>query len=102
MENGHSYQSEYALRFGERADHPATQRDVVDELRRRYATDWHSLWSSVYSHHEACMVAALRALDAALREPKVTRHGLRCRVVAALAAIAERRPEAVPLRTQEG
>ena len=47
------------------------------------------------------MVAALRALDAALAEPKVTRQGLRRRMLAALALIAQRGPEAVPLRADE-
>ena len=47
------------------------------------------------------MVAALRALDAAMAEPKVTRHGLRRRMLAALALIAQRGPEAVPLRADE-
>jgi hypothetical protein len=36
------------------------------------------------------MLAALRALDAALAEPKVARAGLRREMLAALAAIAER------------
>ncbi len=41
------------------------------------------------------MIAAVRALDAALAEPKVTRSGLRRWMLAALAAIAERGPESV-------
>ncbi len=73
MENGHSYPSEYAWHFGKRTDHPATQHDVVDELRRRYASDWPSIWGTIWSYREACMVAVLRALDAALAEPTVTR-----------------------------
>ena len=99
MENGHSYPSEYAWHFGERSDHPSTQREVVDELRRRYASDWPSIWGAIWSHREACMVAALRALDAAVAEPTVTRQGLRRKMLAALEAIAARGPEAIPLRS---
>ncbi len=44
------------------------------------------------------MVAALRALDAALAYPKVTRQGLRRRRLAALAAIAAREPETITPR----
>lgn len=40
------------------------------------------------------MLAALRALDKALAEPKLTRPGLRRQMLAALAAIAERGPAA--------
>ena len=47
------------------------------------------------------MVAALRALDAALVEPNVTRQGLRRSLLAALAAIAARGPEAIPIRPQQ-
>ena len=100
MDNGHNYPSEYALHFGERTDHPATQHEVVDELRQRYATDWPSIWGTIFAHREACLVAALRALDAALQEPKVIRQSLRRKMLAALAAIAARGPEAIPLRTR--
>lgn len=71
----------------------------------------HALWSTgcrnsipqagrrsggtVFAHREASMIAAVRALDAALAEPKVTRSGLRRWMLAALAAIAERGPESV-------
>ena len=82
----------------ERPDHPATQHEVVDDLRRRYAGDWPNIWSTIFAHREACMVAALRALDAAMAEPKVTRQGLRRGMLAALEAIASRGPEAIPLR----
>ena len=101
MQNGHHYPSEYAWHFGECTDHPATQHDVVDDLRRRYAGDWPNIWSTIFAHREACMVAALRALDAAMAEPMVTRHGLRRRMLAALEAIAERGPEAIAFRTPE-
>ncbi len=101
MENGHSYPSEYAWHFGERSDHPATQHEVVDELRSRYPSDWPSIWGTIWSHREACMVAALRALDAALAEPNMTRQGLRRSLLAALEAIAARGPEAVPLRKRQ-
>ena len=101
MENGHHYPAEYAWHFGERTDHPATQREVVDELRRRYASDWPTIWGTIWSHREACMVAVLRALDAAMAEPKVTRQGLRRQMLAVLAAIAQRGPEAIPLRLQQ-
>jgi hypothetical protein len=50
---------------------------------------------TVLAHSEACMLAALRALDRALGRPKVTRAGLRREMLAALAAIAERGPEAI-------
>ena len=102
MENGHNYPSEYAWHFGKRTDHPATQREVVDELRRRHAGDWPSIWGTIWSHREACIVAVLRALDAALAEPKVTRQSLRRRMLAAMAAIAARGPEAIPLRSGQG
>ena len=98
MENGHSYPSEYAWHFGERTDHPATQHEVVDDLRHRYAGDWPNIWSTIWAHREACMVAALRALDKALAERKVTRQGLRRRMLAGLEAIAARGPEAIPIR----
>ena len=101
MENGHSYPSEYAWHFGERSDHPATQREVVDELQRRYASDWPSIWGTIWSTARHVWFAALRALDAAMAEPKVTRQGLRRRMLAALALIAQRGPEAVPLRADE-
>ena len=101
VENGHSYPPESAWLFGEQPDHPATQHEVVDELRRRYATDWPTIWGIVWSHREACLVACLRALDAALSEPKATRQGIRRRMLAALAAIAARGPEAIPLRTRQ-
>ncbi len=100
MENGHSYPSEYSWHFGERTDHPATQHEVVDELRRRYATAWPTIWGTLWSHREACLVACLRALDAALAEPKATRQGIRRQMLAALAAIAAHGPEAIPLRTR--
>ena len=45
------------------------------------------------------MVAVLRALDAALAEPKVTRQGLHRQMLAVLAAIAQWGPEAIPLRS---
>ncbi len=100
MENGHICPSEYALRFGSRTDHPATHAALVDELQRRYCVDWPDLLSTVFVHREACMVAAVRALDAALAESKVTRQGLRRKMLAAFAAIAERGPEAIPLRAR--
>ena len=102
MQNGDSYPSEYAWHFGGRTDHPATQHEVVDELRRRYAGDWPNIWSTIFAHREACMVAAIRALDAALAESNVTRQGLRRKMLAALEAIAARGPEAVPLRITDG
>ena len=102
MENGHSYPSQCAWRFGKRTNPPATQHEVVDELRRRYASDWPTIWGTIWSHREACMVAVLRALDAALAEPKVTRQGLRRSLLAALAAIAARGPETIPPRSQCG
>ncbi len=98
MENGHSYPSEYAWHFGKRTDHSATQHEVVDELRRRYPSDWPSIWGTIWSHREACMVAALRALESALAEPKVTKQGLRQRMLAAFAAVVARGPEAIPLK----
>ena len=101
MENGHHYPSEYAWHFGERTDHPATQHDVVDELRQRYATDWPSIWGTIFAHSEACLVAALRAMEAALVEPRLTRQGLRRKMLAALAAIAARGPEAIPVRRRQ-
>ncbi len=100
MENGHHYPSEYAWHFGERTDHPSTQHEVVDELRQRYPSDWPTIWGIIWAHREACMVAAVRALDAALAEPKVTQRGLRQRMLAAYAAMAARGPEAVPLRRE--
>ena len=100
MENGHSYPSEYAWHFGERTDHPATQHEVVDELRRRYNPDWPAIWGTLWSHREACLVACLRALDRALSQPKVTRQGIRRQILAAFAAIAAHGPEAVPPRTR--
>ena len=99
MDNGHNYPSEYAWHFGERrTDRPATQREVVDELRQRFATDWPTIWGTIWAHREACMVAALRALDGALAEPKVTRQGIRRKMLAALEAISARGPEAIPIR----
>ncbi len=100
--NGHNYPSEYAWHFGERTDHPVTQHEVVDELRRCYPSDWPTIWGTLWSHREACMVAALRAFDAALAEPKVTKRGLRQGMLAAFAAIAARGPEAIPLRSRRG
>jgi len=99
MDNGHVYPSEYALRFSRRTGHPATYHAVVDELRRRFPTEWPYLLGMLFAHREACMVAALRALDRALGKPKVTRAGLRREMLAALAAITERGPEAVPPRS---
>ena len=101
MENGHQYPSEYAWHFGERTKHPVTQHQVVDDIRQRYASDWPTIWGIIWAHREACMVTAVRAVDAALAEPKVTRRGLRQRILAACAAIATRGPEAVPLRTRQ-
>ena len=98
MENGHIYPSDYAFLFGQRTDHPASHHAVVDELRRRHA-DWPALLGTVLAHREACMLAALRALDRALADPKATRQRLRRQMVAALAAIAGRGPEAIPLRS---
>lgn len=98
MENGHVYPSDYALRFSWRTDHPATHHAIVDELRQRYPTDWPSLLGTIFAHREACMLAALRALDTTLSKPKVTRAGLRREMLAALAAIAERGPESVQPR----
>ena len=99
MDNGHVYPSEYALRFSRRTGHPATYHAVVDELRRRFPTEWPYLLGVLFTHREACMLAALRALDRALGRPKVTRAGLRREMLAAMAAIAERGPEAVPPRS---
>ena len=48
MENGHSYPSQYAWHFGKRTNHPATQHEVVDELRRRYASDWPTIWGTIW------------------------------------------------------
>jgi hypothetical protein len=56
------------------------------------------LVGTLYIHREACMLTALRALDRGLAEPKVNRAGLRWQMLASLAAIAERGPEAVPPR----
>jgi len=98
MDNGHVYPSDYAFRFGEKADHPATYHALVDDLKRHHHFDWPRLLGLIFSRREACMVAALRALDAALAEPKMTRVGLRRRMLASLAAIAERGPEAIPPR----
>ena len=67
-------------------------------LKRRYHFEWPALLGALFAHREARMLAALRALDRALAEPKVTRAGLRRQMLAALAAIAERGPEAVPPR----
>jgi hypothetical protein len=102
MDNGHVYPPDFAFRFSQREDHPATWKAVVDELRSRYPTDWPNLLGTLFAHREACMLAALRALDAALAEPKVTRPGLRRQLLAALAAIAERGPEAIELRHTSG
>ena len=44
------------------------------------------------------MLAALRALETALAEPKPARQGLRRQMVASCAAIAERGPEATRAR----
>lgn len=93
--NGHIYPSEYAFRFGQRTDHPGTHRALVDELRRRHSMEWPALLGTVFAHREACMLAALRALDAALGEPKLTAKSLRRVMLAAFAAIAERGPEAI-------
>ena len=98
MDNGHHYPPEYAWHFGKHLDHPATQHQVVDELQRCYASDWPAIWGTIWAHREACMVAALRALDGALAEPQVTRQGLRRKMLAALEAIATRGPEAIPIR----
>ena len=99
MENGHVYPSDYAFRFGERINHPATHKAVVDELQRHCSLSWPNLLSTVFAHREACMLAALRALNVALAEPKVTRRGLRRKMLATFAAIAERGPEAVRPRS---
>ena len=88
MENGHVYPSDYAFRFGERINHPATHRALVDELQRRFPTEWPYLLGVLFAHREASMLAALRVLDRALGRPKVTRAGLRREMVAALAASA--------------
>ena len=95
MDNGHVYPSDYALKFSKRTDHPATWHAVVDQLRQRFPTEWPYLLGVLFAHREACMLAALRALDRALGKPKVTRAGLRREMLAALAAIAERGPESV-------
>ena len=65
--------SEYALKFAQRQDHPATHKAVLDELRRRYATDWPGLLGTLFAHREACMLAALRALDRALASARLQR-----------------------------
>jgi len=44
------------------------------------------------------MLAALRALDMELAQPRVTRRALRQKMLATFAAIAERGPEAVQSR----
>jgi hypothetical protein len=102
VDNGRVYAPDYAFRFAWREDHPATWKAVVDELRRRHPSDWPSLIGTVFAHREACMLAALRALDRALAEPKATRPGLRRQVLAAVAAIAERGPEAIEMRHTSG
>jgi len=53
-------------------------------------------WARSSVHRKACILAALRALDATPREPKVTRQGLRQKMLAAFAAVAERGLEALP------
>ena len=58
-------------------DHPATHHAVVDELRKRFPADWPYLLGVLFAHREACLLAALRALDRALGRPKVTRAGAR-------------------------
>ena len=55
---------------------------------------WPNLVGTLFAHRETCMRTVLRELDAALAEPKVTREGLRRRMVAALAALVEFGPEA--------
>ena len=57
VENSHSYLSEYAWHCGEQSDHPVTQREVADELRRRYASDWPSICA--LSHDDAGAVDQL-------------------------------------------
>jgi len=87
------------LRCSRRPGHPTTHHAVVDELRKRFFTEWPYLLGVLFAHREACMLAALRALARALARPKLTRAGLRREMLAALAAIAERGPEAVPPRS---
>jgi len=65
-------------------------------MSMRFPTEWPYLLGVLFAHREACMLAALRALDRALGKPKVTRAGLRREMLAALAAIAERGPGAIP------
>jgi hypothetical protein len=96
MDNGHIYPSEYALRFAQRTDHPGTYEAVLDQLKGRFPTEWPYLLGVLFSHREACMLAALRALDKELADPKLTRNKLRREMLAALAAIAQYGPEAVP------
>ena len=69
MDNDHVYLSEYAFRFGQREDHPATHHAIVDELKGRHA-DWPALLGTIFAHREACMLAALRALDRSSAGPR--------------------------------
>jgi hypothetical protein len=95
MDNGHVYPSDDAFRVGSQDPNPdGSHKALVDELRRRRSGEWPTLLGTVFAHREACMLAALRALDRVLNGPKLTRAGLRREMLAALAAIAERGPEA--------
>jgi hypothetical protein len=62
MDNGHVYPSDYALRFSRRTEHPATHHAIVDELRQHYPTDWPHLIGTIFAHREACLLAALAAI----------------------------------------
>lgn len=88
MNNGHICPSEYALQLDQHTDHLAMHRAIGDEFRCRYPGDWPTPLVAIFAHREACIVAALRALDAAPAEPKATRQGLRRQMLAAFAAIA--------------
>lgn len=88
--------SRYALTFGQQRENTrATSQAVIEELKERYPLQWPHLIGVLLFHREACMLAALRALEAAFDDPKMTRVGLRRKMVAVLAAIAERGPEAL-------
>ncbi len=82
MDNGHIYPSDYAFRFGSQEPNPnGTHKALVDELRERCPGEWPILLTSAFAHREACMLAVLRALDAALAEAKSTRQGLQRRML---------------------
>ena len=73
----------------DRPDHPVTQAFVIEQLQNRYAVEWPALHGLVWSHREACMAAALRALDHALSDPMATRRSVRRQMLAALCRSAD-------------